>query len=61
MKKLVTAACALAAGLALAQVMSTNVVGYFDITDENAEEGFNVICPTFTSVGLTFEKGFNGA
>ena len=51
MKKLVTAACALVAGLSMAQVMSTNVVGYFDITDENAAEGFNVICPTFTSVG----------
>ncbi len=51
MKKLVIGACALVAGMALAQVQSANTVGYFDIKDENAEEGFNVVCPTFTSVG----------
>ena len=42
---------ALIAGLALAQVQSANTVGYLDITDEDADEGFNVISPTFTSVG----------
>ena len=42
---------ALIAGLAMAQVQSANTVGFMDIKDENAAEGFNVICPTFTSVG----------
>ena len=42
---------ALIAGLAMAQVQSANTVGFMDIKDENAAEGFNVVCPTFTSVG----------
>ena len=49
--KLVTSAMALIAGLAMAQVQSANTVGFMDIKDENADEGFNVVCPTFTSVG----------
>ena len=51
MKKLVTSAMALIAGLAMAQVQSANTVGFMDIKDENAAEGFNVVCPTFTTVG----------
>ena len=42
---------ALIAGLAMAQVQSANTVGFMDIKDENAAEGFNVVCPTFTTVG----------
>ena len=49
MKKLVTAACALAAGLAMADgVMSTNVVGYFH---RETTGGYDGICAGFQKVG----------
>ena len=48
MKKLVTAACALAAGLAMAQVESANVVGYETIT---LKPGWNMFSINFAKVG----------
>ncbi len=46
--KLVTAACALAAGMALAQVQSANTVGYQDFTGTGS---FNLTVATFVPVG----------
>ena len=49
MKKLVTAACALVAGMAMAQVQSANTVG-FD-TNSDGIEGYNFKTAPFSTVG----------
>ena len=48
MKKLVTAACALVAGMAMAQVQSANIVGYQDFTGLGS---FNLTVATFLPIG----------
>lgn len=48
MKKLVTAACALAAGIAMADVVSTNIVGYTSSTSVALN---NFITVPFSTVG----------
>ena len=48
MKKLVTAACALAAGIAMADVVSTNIVGY---TDSVYAMGADLYCSAFAPMG----------
>ena len=51
MKKLMCAAAALVAGVAVADVTSANIVGYQTKSDMVA--GFNFTVPTFTSIGTS--------
>ena len=57
MKKLMFAAAAIAAGVAVADVTSANIVGYQQVNVQN--QGNTMIAPTFANVGITGKFNLN--